>query len=85
MLVTMKCEVTFDGAGHGKVLYHTDNFVFRNEYQLAATHACHFGTIVQPLQTRASGIVFPGKRSRGWTAWRRILQQRLVAAVTENY
>jgi hypothetical protein len=35
MLVTMKCEVTLTERGNDKVLYHNDNFVFRNEYELS--------------------------------------------------
>ena len=35
MLVTVKCEVTFTDSDSQKVLYHTDNFLFRNEYELS--------------------------------------------------
>lgn len=35
MLVTMKCEVTLTDRATDKVLYHNDNFVFRNEYELS--------------------------------------------------
>ena len=35
MLVTMKCEVTFTEAATEKVLYHNDNFIFRNEYEVS--------------------------------------------------
>ena len=35
MLVTMRCEVTFTERATDKVLYHNDNFVFRNEYELS--------------------------------------------------
>jgi hypothetical protein len=35
MLVTVKCEVTFTESTTQKVLYHTDNFVFRNEYEIS--------------------------------------------------
>jgi membrane-bound lytic murein transglycosylase MltF len=35
MLVTVKCEVTLTESGTQKVLYHTDNFLFRNEYELS--------------------------------------------------
>lgn len=35
MLVTVKCEVTFEDHETGKVLYHTDNFLFRNEYEIS--------------------------------------------------
>src|SRR5277367_2555534 len=35
MLVTVKCEVTFTETATQKVLYHTDNFVFRNQYEVS--------------------------------------------------
>jgi outer membrane lipopolysaccharide assembly protein LptE/RlpB len=35
MLVTLKCEVTFEERETGKILYHTDNFVFRNQYEIS--------------------------------------------------
>jgi lipopolysaccharide assembly LptE-like protein len=35
MLVTMKCEITFEERETGKVLYHTDNFMFRNQYEIS--------------------------------------------------
>lgn len=35
MLVTVKCEVTFTERASEKVLYHTDNFVFRNQYEIS--------------------------------------------------
>ncbi len=35
MLVTVKCEVTFTETTTQKVLYHTDNFVFRNQYEIS--------------------------------------------------
>jgi hypothetical protein len=35
MLVTMKCEVTLTESSTQKVLYHNDNFVFRNEYEIS--------------------------------------------------
>jgi outer membrane lipopolysaccharide assembly protein LptE/RlpB len=35
MLVTMKCEVTLTEAGTDKVLYHNDNFLFRNQYEIS--------------------------------------------------
>lgn len=35
MLVTMKCEVTLTQTSNDKVLYHTDNFVFRSEYEIS--------------------------------------------------
>ena len=35
MLVTVKCEVTLEERATGKMLYHTDNFLFRNEYEIS--------------------------------------------------
>ena len=35
MLVSVKCEVTFEERESGKVLYHTDNFLFRNQYEIS--------------------------------------------------
>jgi hypothetical protein len=35
MLVTMKCEITLEEGASGKILYHTDNFLFRNQYEIS--------------------------------------------------
>jgi len=35
MLVQMKCEVTLTQRSNDKILYHTDNFVFRSEYEIS--------------------------------------------------
>jgi outer membrane lipopolysaccharide assembly protein LptE/RlpB len=35
MLVQMKCEVTLTQTSNDKVLYHTNNFVFRSEYEIS--------------------------------------------------
>ena len=35
MLVTLKCDVTLTEAATEKVLYHNDNFVFRNQYEIS--------------------------------------------------
>lgn len=35
MLVTVKCEVTLTERATEKVLYHTDNFILRNEYEVS--------------------------------------------------
>ena len=35
MLVTVKCELTLTESATQKVLYHTDNFIFRNEYEIS--------------------------------------------------
>ncbi|HKE34987.1 MAG TPA: LPS assembly lipoprotein LptE [Candidatus Acidoferrum sp.] len=35
MLVSVKCEVSFEERETGKVLYHTENFLFRNQYEIS--------------------------------------------------
>jgi hypothetical protein len=35
MLITVKCEVSFEERETGKVLYHTENFLFRNQYEIS--------------------------------------------------
>ena len=35
MLVTVKCEVTLEERDTGRSLYHTDNFLFRNQYEIS--------------------------------------------------
>jgi len=35
MLVTVKCEVTFTESATQKILYHSDNFIFRNQYEIS--------------------------------------------------
>ena len=35
MLVTVKCEVTFEERETGKILYHANNFLFRNQYEIS--------------------------------------------------
>jgi outer membrane lipopolysaccharide assembly protein LptE/RlpB len=70
MLVTVKCEVTLEERESGKILYHTDNFVFRNQYEIAqATDARNFFEEQDPALDRLA----------------QDFATRLVAAVTENY
>jgi len=35
MLVTVKCEITFEERETGKILYRSDNFLFRNQYEIS--------------------------------------------------
>jgi outer membrane lipopolysaccharide assembly protein LptE/RlpB len=42
MLVTVKCEVTLTQTSTQKVLYHNDNFMFRNEYELSTNVTSFF-------------------------------------------
>jgi outer membrane lipopolysaccharide assembly protein LptE/RlpB len=77
MLVTVKCEVTFTERATQKVLYHTDNFVFRNEYEISADTST-------PTDTAALKDFFEEQDP----ALDRLAQdfaQRLVAAIIENY
>lgn len=81
MLVTVKCEVTFEERDTGKVLYHTNNFVFRNEYEIP--------NIVNPSNTsQVNGATLAGFFEEQDPALDRLAQDfaaRLVAAVTENF
>ena len=36
MLVTMKCDVTLTESPSERILYHNENFVFRNQYEISA-------------------------------------------------
>jgi hypothetical protein len=36
MLVTMKCDVTLTESASERILYHNENFVFRNQYEISA-------------------------------------------------
>jgi outer membrane lipopolysaccharide assembly protein LptE/RlpB len=42
MLVTVKCDVTLTQTATDKVLYHSDNFLFRNEYEISTDVASFF-------------------------------------------
>jgi len=84
MMVTMRCEVTFRERDNDKVLYHTSNFVFRNEYQLASA---------VPTTAGGGGPQFSKAQiesyfQEGQPALERMSKDfatRLVASVTENY
>jgi outer membrane lipopolysaccharide assembly protein LptE/RlpB len=84
MMVTMRCEVTLRERDNDKVLYHTDNFVFRNEYQLASaqtsTSSGGAGTF-----TKAQVESFFQEGQPAVERMSRDFATRLVAAVTENY
>lgn len=42
MLVTVKCELSLTQASNEKVLYHNDNFVFRNQYEISTNVTSFF-------------------------------------------
>jgi hypothetical protein len=43
MLVIVKCEITLTDSATQKVLYKTDNFLFRNEYEISTDVKSFFG------------------------------------------
>jgi outer membrane lipopolysaccharide assembly protein LptE/RlpB len=74
MLVTVKCEVTFTENSTQKVLYHTDSFVFRNEYEISAD-------TTDPAALKS----FFDERSPALDRLAQDFAARLVAAVVESY
>ena len=74
MLVTLKCEITFEERATGKVLYHTDNFVFRNQYEIS-TDVNNPNSIKNFFEEQDPAL---DRMARDFAA-------RLVAAVVENY
>ncbi len=80
MMVTVKCEVTFEERETGKILYHTDNFLFRNEYEIP--------TVVNPSTGQVNPATLAGFFEEQDPALDRMAKdfaERLVAAVVENY
>lgn len=74
MLVTVRCEVSFTDNATQKVLFHTDNFVFRNQYEISVDSA-------DPAALKN----FFEEQGPALDRLARDFAQRLVAAVTENY
>jgi outer membrane lipopolysaccharide assembly protein LptE/RlpB len=84
MIVTMKCEVTLTERESDKVLYHTDNFVFRNEYQLATSCVQTPGsTCSTPTRNQVESFFQEGEPAADRMA--QDFAARLVSAVTENF
>lgn len=81
MIVTMKCEVTLTERDNDKVLYHTDNFVFRNEYELATAGT----TTTAGVASKSQVETFFQEGEPAYDRMARDFAQRLVAAVLENY
>lgn len=79
MLVIMKCEVTLTQRETEKVLFHTNNFVFRNEYQLAATNISGGS----PSRTSVESFFQEGDPALDRMA--QDFASRLVSSVLENY
>jgi outer membrane lipopolysaccharide assembly protein LptE/RlpB len=53
MLVTVRCEVTLTERETQKVLFHTNNFVFRNEYEISTDVKSFFEEIDPALERLA--------------------------------
>jgi lipopolysaccharide assembly LptE-like protein len=84
MTVTMRCEVTFTERDTDKVLYHTDNFVFRNQYQLASTGIDPTtGLPITPTKAQVESFFQEGDPALDRMA--RDFASRLVSAVLENF
>jgi outer membrane lipopolysaccharide assembly protein LptE/RlpB len=77
MMITMKCEVTLTERDNDKILYHTNNFVFRNEYEIGSTGSA------TPTQAQVETFFQEGEPASDRMA--QDFASRLVAAVTENY
>jgi hypothetical protein len=78
MIVTMKCEVTLTERDSDKVLYHTDNFVFRNEYQLATSGQT-------PNESRGNVEEIFQENEPAFDRMAQDFASRLVSAIVENY
>ncbi len=74
MLVTLKCEITFEERETGKILYHADNFIFRNQYEISTAPG-------NPDSVKN----FLGEQDPALDRMARDFAARLVAAVVENY
>jgi len=74
MLVIMKCEITFEERETGKILYHTDNFIFRNQYEIS-TDAMNPTSVKNFFEEQDPAL---DRMAQDFAA-------RLVAAVVENY
>jgi outer membrane lipopolysaccharide assembly protein LptE/RlpB len=74
MLITLKCEITFEERETGKVLYHTDNFIFRNQYEIS-TDVNDPSSIKDFFEEQDPAL---DRMAQDFAA-------RLVAAVIENY
>src|SRR5258708_1713976 len=74
MLVTVKCEITFELRETGKILYHTDNFIFRNQYEIS-TDVNNPNSIKNFFEEQDPAL---DRLAQDFAA-------RVVAAVVENY
>ena len=77
MLVTVKCEITFEERESGKILYHSDNFLFRNQYEISV----NINNPTDPTSVRN----FFDEQDPALERLAQDFATRLVAAVIENY
>jgi outer membrane lipopolysaccharide assembly protein LptE/RlpB len=71
MLVTVKCEFSLTESATDKVLYHSENFVFRNEYEIS-TNPANIPSFFEEQDPALDRLAQDFAR-------------KLVAAVIENY
>ena len=74
MLITMRCEITFEERETGKILNHTDNFIFRNQYEISTN-------VNDPISIKN----FFEEQDPALERMAQDFAARLVAAVVENY
>src|SRR5256884_4473186 len=74
MLVTLKCKISFEERETWKILYHTDNFIFRNQYEISTD-------VNNPSSIRN----FFEEQDPALDRMAQEFAARLVAAVVENY
>src|SRR6266852_1554163 len=74
MLVTLKCEINFEERETGKILYHADNFIFRNQYEISTDPG-------NPDSVKN----FFEEQDPALDRMARDFAERLVAAIVENY
>src|SRR2546428_12504807 len=74
MLVTLKCEITFEERETGKILYHADNFIFRNQYEIS-TDVNNSNSIKNFFEEQDPAL---DRMARDFA-------ERLVAALVQNY
>ena len=74
MLVMLKCEITLEDRTTGKVLYHTDNFLFRSQYEISVD-----------VENPNSVKKFFEEQDPALDRMAQDFAARLVSAVVENY
>lgn len=74
MLITMKCSISFEERATGKVLYHADNFLFRNQYEISTD-------VTDPNSIKN----FFEEQDPALERMAKDFAERLVAAIVENY